>query len=62
MLSRPPIVASIILQNAYLYHDNYVEKYDNDEDIKNVYEKPTHGAQVDGYYFRDKLLYHIGKL
>ena len=62
MLSRAPFVASIVLQNDSLYHDNYVEKYANDEDFKNIYEKPTHGAQVDDYYLQDKLLYHLGKL
>jgi hypothetical protein len=27
MLSRPPIAASIILKNASLSHDSYVEQY-----------------------------------
>jgi len=44
MLSRPPIVASIILKNAYLYHDIYVEQYVIDEYFKEVFEKLTHGA------------------
>ena len=34
MLSRPPIVASIILKNTYLSHDSYVEQYAIDEDFK----------------------------
>jgi hypothetical protein len=44
MISRPPIVASIILKNTYLSHDSYVEKYSIDEDFKEVYDKLTHGA------------------
>jgi hypothetical protein len=44
ILSRPPIVASIILKNTSLSHDNYVDKYAIDEDFKEVYEKLTHGA------------------
>jgi hypothetical protein len=38
MLSRPPIVASIILKNASLSHDSYVEQYVVDEDFKEVFE------------------------
>jgi hypothetical protein len=49
MLSRPPIVASIILKNASLSHDIYVEQYAIDEYFKEVYEKLTHGAQVYNY-------------
>jgi hypothetical protein len=44
MLSRPPIVASIILKNASLSHGSYVEKYVVDEDFKEIFEKLTHGA------------------
>jgi hypothetical protein len=44
MLSRPPIVASIILKDTSLSHDIYVEQYANDEDFKEVYVKLTHGA------------------
>jgi hypothetical protein len=49
MLSRPPIVAYIILKNTSLSHDRYVEKYAIDEDFKEVYEKITHGARVENY-------------
>ena len=42
MISRPPIVASIILKNTSLTHDSYIEKYAYDEDFKDVYEKLTH--------------------
>jgi hypothetical protein len=49
MVSIPPIVASIILKNTYLSHDNYVEQYAIDEYFKEVYEKLTHGAQVENY-------------
>ena len=34
MLSRPPIVASIIFKYASLSHDFYVEQYSIDEDFK----------------------------
>ena len=37
MLSRPPIVASIILNNTSLSHDRYVEQYSIDEDFKDVF-------------------------
>jgi hypothetical protein len=62
MLSRPPIVASIILKNASLSHDIYVEQYAIDEYFKEVYEKLTHGAQVENYHLHGKLLYHLGNL
>ena len=44
MLSRPPIVASIILKNASLSYDRYVEQYAIDEHFKEVFENLTHGA------------------
>ena len=59
---RPPIVASIVLKNASLSHDSYIEQYAIDEDFKEVYEKLTHGAQVENYFLQGKLLYHLGKL
>jgi hypothetical protein len=62
MLSRHPIVASIILKNTSLSHDIYVEQYAIDEDFKELYEKLTHGAQVDNYCLQGKLLYHLAKL
>jgi hypothetical protein len=62
MLSRPPIVASIILKNDSLSHDRYVEQYFVDEYFKEVFEKLTHGAQVENYCLQGKLLYHLGKL
>ena len=62
ILSRPPIVASIILKNASLSHDSYVEQYTIDEDFKEVYDKLTHGAQVENYCLQGKLLYHLGNL
>jgi hypothetical protein len=49
MFSRPHIDASIIFKNASLSHDSYVEQYANDEDFKEIYEKLTHGAQVENY-------------
>jgi hypothetical protein len=49
LLSRLPIVASIILKNTYLSCDSYVEQYDIDEYFKEVYEKLTHVAQVENY-------------
>ena len=62
MLSRPPIVASIILKNTYLTHDSYREQYAYDEDLKDVYEKLARGMQIENFYLQDKLLYHLGKL
>ena len=44
MLSRPPISASIILQNASLSFENYVEQYVDDDDFKEIYVKLTHGS------------------
>jgi hypothetical protein len=34
MISKPPIVASIILKNTSLSHDIYVEQYSIDEEFK----------------------------
>jgi len=62
MISRPPIVVSIILKNAYLSHDSYVEQYVVDKYFKEVFAKLTHGAQVENYCLQGKLLYHLGKL
>jgi hypothetical protein len=62
MISRPPIVASIILKNTSLSHDSYVEQYAINEDFKEVYEKLIHGAHVENYCLQGKLLYHLGKL
>jgi hypothetical protein len=62
MLSRPPIVASIVLKNNYLSHDSYVEQYAIDEYFKEVYVKLTFSAQVENYCLQGKLLYHLGKL
>ena len=39
MISSPPIVASIILKNASLSHDIYVEQYAIDVDFKEVYDE-----------------------
>jgi hypothetical protein len=44
MLSRPHIVASIILRNTSLSHDSHVEQYAINEYFKEVYDKLTHGA------------------
>jgi hypothetical protein len=44
MISRPPIVSSIVLKNTYVSHDSYVEQYSIDEDFKEVYVKLTLGA------------------
>jgi hypothetical protein len=62
MLSRPFISASIVLKNASLSHDSYVEQYVTNEDFKHVYEKLTHSAHVENYHLQGKLLYHFGKL
>jgi hypothetical protein len=44
ILSRPPIVSSIILKNNSLSRDSYVEQYAIDEDFKELYENLTNGA------------------
>jgi hypothetical protein len=49
MLSRPPIAASIILKNASLSHDSYIEQYAIDEYFEEVYAKLTLGAHVENY-------------
>ena len=61
MLSRPHVSTFIVLKNASLSHDN-VKHYAIDEDFKDVYERLTHGSQVENYHLQDKLLYHVGKL
>lgn len=43
ILSHPPISTSVILQNASLSFQIYVEQYANDDDFKEVYEKLTNG-------------------
>jgi len=50
MLSGPPISGSVILHNASLSFENYAEQYANDVDFKEIYEKLTHGSQVDNYH------------
>lgn len=62
MISRHPSYASIVLKNASLSHDNFVEQYATNEYFKKKYEKLTHGSQVGNYHLQDKLLYHLGKL
>jgi hypothetical protein len=62
MLSRPPISASIVLKDDSLAHVGYIEQYATDEYFKDVYERLTHGSQVDNFHLQDKLLYHMGKL
>jgi hypothetical protein len=37
MISRPPIVASIILKNTSLSHDSYAKQYAIDEEFIKVY-------------------------
>ena len=61
MLPRPPISASIAIQQSPLVHSSYVEKYTEDEDFKEVYESLMHGSQNEEMYYHthDKLLYHI---
>jgi hypothetical protein len=62
VLSRPLIVAYIILKNTSLSHDSYVEQYAIDEDFKEAYAELTLGGQVLNYCLHGKLLYHLGKL
>ena len=44
ILSRPPIVAFIVLKNASLSHEIYIEQYATDDDFKGIYEKLTNGT------------------
>ena len=44
MLSRPPITASIFLQNSSLSFGSYVEQYVDDDHFKDIYAKMTHGS------------------
>jgi hypothetical protein len=62
MHSRPPISASNVLKNDSLSHYSYVEQYVDDEYFKYVYERLTHGLQVEKYHSEGKLLYHFGKI
>jgi hypothetical protein len=62
MISRPLIVASIILKNASLSHERYIEQYAIDGHFKEVYTDLTLGAQVENYCLQGKLLYYLGKL
>ena len=49
ILSRPPIVAFMILKNASLSHDSYIEQYIINEYLKEVYTKLTLGVHVENY-------------
>lgn len=62
MLSFPPISASIVLQNASLSFESYVEQYFDDDHFKDIYAKLTHGSQVENYHLQGKLLYHMEKI
>jgi len=62
MLSRPPISASVVLQNSSLSLGSYAEQYANNDYFKEIYAKLTRGSQADNYYIEGKLLYHLGKL
>ena len=53
MLSRPPINASIVIQQSPSVNSSYVEQYTKDEDFKEVYESLRHGYQ------NEELSYHI---
>ena len=57
MLSRPPINASISIQQSPLVHSSYVEQYTKDEYFKEVYESLMHGSQNEkmDYHIHDKL-------
>ena len=64
MLSKPPISASIVIQQSPLVHSSYVEQYTKDGDFKEVYESLLHGSQTEELYYhiQDKLLYPLGKI
>ena len=44
MLSRPPISAFVVLQNASLSLEGCVEQYGNDNDFKEIYAKLNRGS------------------
>ena len=50
MLSRTPIYASVVLQNASLLLEGYAEQYANDDDFKEIYARQTRGSQVENSY------------
>jgi hypothetical protein len=58
ILFRPPTFASIVLKNA---HVSYVEKYDINEVLKDVFERLIHGLQVKRFWLQENLFYHLGK-
>ena len=64
MFSRPPISASIVIQQSPLVHSSYVEQYTKDEDFKEVYEALMHSSPNEelNYHIHDKLLYPLGKI
>jgi hypothetical protein len=51
-LSQPPISSSFVLKNASLAHVSYIGKYANDEYFKDVYERLTHGLQVENFHLQ----------
>ena len=54
MLLIPPIInAFIILQQSPLAHDNYIEQYVKDEDLKDVNKYLMHGTQTE-----EKFVFH----
>ena len=56
MLSRPPMNASIILQNSSLTHESYLEQCAEDKYFKKAYASLTHGKQEENYFVHDQLL------
>jgi hypothetical protein len=64
MISRPIVIASIILKHNSTMHESYVEQYALDADFKEVYATLFHSNQVEelDYHVHDKLLYHLSKL
>ena len=64
MLSRPPISASIVIQQSPMVHSSYFKQYTNGGYFKEVYESLMHGSQNEelDYHIHYKLLYPLGKI
>jgi len=65
MLSRPPIVATIvIMQNSSLMHEGYKEQYGVDPDFQSIYGKLILGNEVgnNDFHVDDGLPFHLGKI
>lgn len=62
MFSRTLVSTSVVFKNTYLSQDSSVEQNITYEYFKYVYEKLTHGSQVENYHLQGKFLYNLRKL